>query len=207
MNTLAAITDRVFQQLEGGISSDDSRLNIDLIRDKVLSIYASLVTKIYASYIGMLPDGLYQRCCIEIACTDLCGSGAKRLMGKIPKLMQTIGTKNLRFVGTAEGIPYERKKNAGPRYELYQKYAVKRPSYRMIGEDIELFDTPMGLEVIVVEGIFVDPSTCPPCVPDDELILPMPDLHAQIEVQAMKDLQQVWMQRRIDVRNDAKPNN
>lgn len=207
MNTLAAITDRIFQQLEGGISSDDSRLNVDLIRDKVLSVYGSLIAKLYASYIGTLPDGLYQRCCVDIACTDLCSSGVSRLQGTIPKLMQTVGNKNIRFIGTVDGTPYERRKSAGIRYELFQKHSVTRPSYRMIGDVIELFDTPMGLEVIVVEGIFIDPSTCPPCVPDDQLVLPMPDLHAQIEVQVMKDLQQVWMQRRIDMRNDAKPNN
>lgn len=207
MNSLAAITDRVFQQLEGGFVSDDSRLNIDLVRDKVLSVWAKAIERKYGSWVGALPDQLYQRCCIELECAEICGSGLARLSGVIPKLFGMLGSKNLRFVGTVDGTAYERRKSSGKRFELYQPFAQVRPSYRIIGDNIELHDAPMGLGVIVVEGVFIDPAMCPPCREDDQIFLPLPDIHDDIEIKVMQELQQIWMMRKVDTRNDAKPNN
>lgn len=207
MNSLAAITDRVWQQVEGGIASDDSRLNYDLVRDKVLSVWAKAIERRYSQYIGALPDELYQRCCIELACAEICGSGLARLSGTIPNLFGTLGNKNLRFVGTVDGVAYERRKSSGLDYTQFQPFAQKRPTYRITGSTIELNNAPMGLGLIVVEGIFIDPAQCPPCKTDEEIFLPLPDIHDDIEIKVMQELQQTWLLRKVDTRNDAKANN
>lgn len=207
MRSLAALTDSVFQQLEGGVSSDDSRLNLDLVRDKVLRVYAELLGDMYRQYIGTLPDDLYRRCCIQLYCVEQCGSGLYRLTGNIPAVVSILGNRGLRFVGTVDGKPFEQRKTSGVRYEQYQPYAITNPSYRIISDKIELLDAPMGLDTIVVEGIFIDPASCPDCKGDEEVFLGGTDLQNKIEVKALKELQQIWMMRKIDIRNDAVPNN
>lgn len=205
MRTLAAMTDSVFQQLEGGWMSDDTRLSYDLVRDKILRVRAELIGKVFASRIGILPDSLYQRCCIELTCIEQCSSGLYRLSGKVPGLLGLIGDRSIRFVGTVEGKSFERRRTSGKRYELYQPLATINTSYRITGDDIELYDAPLGLGIAVVEAILADPSTCPPCVDDDQLIVPLPaDMLDAVEVQSLKELEQLWLMPR-DKRNDSSP--
>jgi len=208
MRSLAALTDSVYQQLEGGFATDDSRLNYDLVRDKVLRVSWEQIAKYYGKWIGQLPDVLYQRCCIDLACHEVCGSGVYRKTGGLPGMMGLINGKEIRFVGTVEGRPFERVKSRGKRWEMYQPFAGKTsPSYRIVGEEIEVIDAPLGLEVIEVEGIFTDPTKCKLCLTDDKFVLPLSgELLNSVEIQVMKELQQVWMQRMIDKRNDATPN-
>jgi len=202
LNTIAAITDRVFQQLEGGWMSDDTRLSYRLVRDKVLAVRADMIKEMMG--IGSLPDSLYQRCCIELSCQELCGSGVYRKVGAIPS-MADIGGKEIRFLGTVEGKSFERRKTAGRRYELHQPFATVNPSYRITGTEVEVTDIPLGLETVVAEVILIDPALCPPCKKDDELVLPFPALLIdKLEVRALKELEQIWLMPR-DKRNDASP--
>lgn len=208
IRSLAAMTDSVIQQMEGGFSTDDSRLNYDLVRDKILRVSWEQIAKYYGKWVGQLPDVLYQRCCIDLACQEVCGSGVYRKTGQLPGMMGLVNGREIRFVGTVQGKPFERTTRRGKRWELYQPFSGKAsPSYRIVGETLEVIDAPLGLEVVEVEGIFTDPTACKLCVEDDQFILPLSgELLNTVEVQVMKELAQVWMQRTIDKANNATPN-
>lgn len=206
--SLAAMTDSVYTQMEGGWVTDDSRLPRDLVRDKVLKISWEAIGKHFASRIGRLPSVLYQQCCIDVSCENICDSPATRLVGTLPGIMGMLGDRSLRYVGTVEGRSFSPTTTRIP-YENYQPFAGKpTPSYRITGNSIEVINAPMGLGRIMIEGIFADPTVCDLCLTDEQYIIPLPpELLDGVEVQALKELTQWWKQfARVDKRNDSVPN-
>lgn len=192
--TLKQHVDSVYEAIYGFHMSDDSELPTEYVRDKIIDVNVRLVQDHYKS--GLSLDGLYQHiCCIEVECVQnscvIDGvtvlSGTVMWKAEIPNLVQSVGDKNIAYLGTDDW-----KNNftrvSMPGFIAGNKFDwTKGTLYTVVGNVIYFKDLPTtGIKLLCMSGILTNPTTA--CNwNSDTSIFPTPDPY-KLELLVKKDI-------------------
>jgi hypothetical protein len=179
---LEFIASRIQKKLDGGVVTDDSRIDLDIIKDEVHKARAELIG-LMAQKSLRLPHVYFQKIsCLKVVCEELvCDgipSGVFQNYVNLPSsLIGAWGKKSLLAVGNIDGLI----KFDWSRSNYSMPYGGKKQGTYDIENNSKLIFTNLScpLAFVFIEGLFTDPlaainaSGCPnwdspyPVVGDD----------------------------------------
>lgn len=201
--SIDAVTSRLMNEMIAVY--DDTRLNREMLRDKILVGRANVLSKYLRQHLGTIPGQYYNECCFDVVCESICeGSPTKVFRGKIPALLAQVGKKAIKYLGTEDGkTPFEWRDSA---IEVGEDYSVigckkKDPFFILTGRKATVYNRPTNdMTKFYIKGIFSDPFACG--CPDEDIFVPEDHID-EIEQQIKIDLSTFLYQRRIDKMNNA----
>lgn len=105
--SLDAIASRVAEQVNGGVTTNISRVKMTVVRDQVHKARAHRLKEIGRQKLFKIPRQYYQKIkCVPVVCTPIIcdgeDTGAKELRAVIPSLIGELGRRSLRYIGTMD---------------------------------------------------------------------------------------------------------
>ncbi len=205
--SLSAVVSRVWNELNTGYTTDDSRFNTSIIQDEILAVRAKLIAERFK--IEPIPAIYNQRCCVDLACRPVCNSPVSEWTADIPDLLGTLGIKGLSYVGSPDGDkkieykPYQVVNTKNSSYLPYPKNKVDNPFFTVVGNELTVFNKPTGLTKLMLIGVFANPYHCN-CDIEGEMIIPA-DHITDLVKGVIFSLSGYILDKKLDKRNDTNP--
>ena len=205
--SLSALTSRVWNEVNLGYTYDDSRFNVTIVRDEILTMRAKLIAEVYKSV--SIPAIYYQRCCVQLSCKPVCNSPISEWTADIPSLLGTLGARGLSYVGSPDGSnpieykPYVVANLKNSSYLPYPKQQEATPFFTVMKDELTVFNKPAGLTNLAIIGVFANPYHCE-CELDSDILIPadhIPDLIKAV----LFSLSGYLIEKKIDKRNNTTP--
>jgi len=99
--TIKSTVDRIWLEIEGGWIYDNSRLNRDVIRDKVLTARSAFLAKYLRTTLGSIEGQYFNKCCVDFYCEEDCpGSENKVWKADLPQVISDGALRSIRFLGS-----------------------------------------------------------------------------------------------------------
>lgn len=167
-DNLEYIASRVQKKVEGGIVTDDSRIDLDVVKDHVHEARAELLGLMKKTML-QLPSVYYQRIsCLEVKCEEIVcdgfGSGVYQHYIEIPSIIGAWGKRSIKSVTNATGTVKFLWQESG--YSL--PYGGKSSgTFYPVGNKLILKFNNCQAKYMAVEGLFSNPyraiesSGCP----------------------------------------------
>jgi hypothetical protein len=205
--SLEAVTSRIWHELEGGWIYDDSRFHREIVRDKVLTARADLLAEYFAKG-GVIHPQHYSECCFDIECRNVCDSPIQEQTIPAPPIIGgLLAFRSIKYLGSADRrIPFEQRQSfqdVGGSY-LLSGTPPKRPYFVHLQNRFHLYDVPAGMTTVRLVAIFANPLECN--CSESDIFVPV-DYLDKIEKKVKLDLSGFLLQRKIDKRNNAVPEN
>lgn len=208
--SLKAVTSSIWNDMEGGLGTDDTRINQRMVRDRVLKKRANLLGRLLSRYIGNIPGGYFNTCCLPLSCEEVCPGSKERVWRvQLPPLVGQLGKRSVRYLGTVDGKqsfewldepPTDNRASYVP-FDI----TANQPSYVVYGTTAELFNKPTRtLKMLRFVGVIADPFFCNKC--EDDIMIPI-DHISDIEKEVKLDLANFLVQRKVDKMNNNNPDN
>jgi len=191
MKTLKEVGYSIRNAVKGYFSSDDERIDIEYVYDKVWDVYAKLKEK-YKKENGYLdPVHFSQKCCLDVKCRKLVCDGIEseelEYYVELPALDSSGGQSPIRYFGS-DGLKdayYERSID-GFQYAQYDTYISRVPTFTRIGNIAILRNLPTSsLSKACLVAVLDDPGS--KCSPDDKFPGPRNFLF-ELELLVKKDI-------------------
>lgn len=185
MATLAEIGFSIRNMLTGFVSSDDERLDMELIYKKIHDVRAVLIREDLDTR-GRVPFDMYQEInCLEVKCEPIvCNgvdSGEVDHYIEIPKLITGLGWSDIYYLGTVgRKGGFQRTGVTQFQYNEHSQLKKKKPYYTIIGGKAYLKNLPSdSLKYISLIGILEDPMNtgCYDVTENDEYPIPAHMIH------------------------------
>jgi hypothetical protein len=161
--TLAEVGYSIRNQVKGYFSSDDERIDIQLIYDKCWDVRSILLKDEYRQFKKINDQDFTPDCCLEVQCgTISCGgmdSGVKEFYVEIPKVEASLGQDAIKYFGTLDKrTPFRRVNFQGFMYSGFEKYTGRVPSFSIVDDKAILKNLPTkGLKYVCMIAVFEDP--------------------------------------------------
>lgn len=145
--TLAEIGYSIRNQVKGYYSTDDERIDIQLVYDKVWDIRAMLIKDDFRQFKKVNDQDFSAECCLEVECGIVkCGgynSGVKEYYVNIPKVSSALGYGAIKYFGNVDKMtPFRRMNYQGFMFSGHEKYTGKVPSFTLIDDKAILKNLP-----------------------------------------------------------------
>lgn len=169
--TLAEIGYSIRNQVKGYFSTDDERIDIQLVYDKCWDIRSMLLKEEYRRFKKLNDQDYTTECCLEVKCDVIVcngmNSGVKEFYVDIPKVESSVGYDAIKYFGTLDKrTPFRRMNYQGFLYSNHEKYTGKAPSFTIIDDKAILKNLPtQGLKFLCLIGVLEDPRSI--CNEDD----------------------------------------
>lgn len=169
--TLAEVGYSIRNQIKGYFSSDDERIDIQLIYDKCWDVRSILLKEEYRQFKKINDQDFTTECCLEVQCSNLiCNgidSGVKEFFVQIPKIEASIGYDGIKYFGTVDKrTPFRRVNYQGHMFAGHEKYTGRAPMFTLIDDKAILSNMPTaGMKFVCLIAIFEDPRNI--CDQDD----------------------------------------
>jgi hypothetical protein len=174
MPTINQLSSEIIEDLEKYKVSDDSDLDPELIKDKIVSAHISIFGQFVKE--GLSLDAFYQIVpCIELSCFEksciVSGmtftSTSYLYKGELPPLMLSIGTKAIKYFGL-HGMDknIDQVDLLGFISSNGARYTSKEPVWTQIGQEALLKNVKKGFTLALLVGILSDPRDA--CDWDDD---------------------------------------
>lgn len=180
MATLNEIAYSIRNQLTGFVSSDDERIDIELIYKKVRDVRSLLIKEEYELK-KFLDPALYQRIeCLKIKCKEFECEGKKsgefEYYIDLPKAETYMNDRAIRYLGTADlKTPFVHRPVQGLSVINYNRWTAHSPSYTRLDDKAILNNIQKDLCFVSVVMVKEDPLESLDehiCKADDEYPLP-----------------------------------
>jgi hypothetical protein len=192
--TLRRIIWQIIEDIERYTITDDSVLDYELIRDKVIEIHQSLM-KEYVNSENASLEGYYQTMdCIQLDCKhDHCNIGGIVFIDPttyytaiFPPLIKTINYKNTRYFG-AHGFAKEITRISLPGFISSDaaRWTKHDPVYTMVGDIPVIKNLPPGMATAKLIAILNDPTQACDWTDDDEF--PTPSVY-KLQLMVKRDI-------------------
>lgn len=207
--SIDAVVSRIWHEIEGEFVFDDSRVNTDIVRDKVLVERAKMLRQLYFRASSGIPSIYYQDCCFEIRCQAICGPLSKEYRATIPGLISGLADKAIKYIGSVDGAtPFDYVNTITPVHSYTLTGNKNKPtSYTTINyNELRFQNLPRGMTKGRIVGIFSNPFECD-CIEGDKNIFIGADMLSDLEKSVKLELQGFVLGRKIDKRNNTAPDN
>lgn len=215
MPTLAEIGFSIRNQAKGYFSSDDERIDIELIYKMVHQIRSSLIKERFDE--GLYLDATFYQeiCCLEVKCREIeCAgqsSGMVEYYVEIPSL-EDLGGPEIMYFGTTGSATQPRQEFAqtnymGYLYSQHSPWTGTKPRYIVVGKEIKIKNIPTsGLKYVCLIAVLSDPTqgNCFTLTENDPYPIPNNLVH-KLELIALKQLQST-LNNPPDQKNNAQEN-
>lgn len=161
--TLAEIGYSIRNQVKGFFSSDDERIDIQLIYDKCWDVRSVLLKDEYRQFKKINDQDFSTECCLEVLCNSIiCNgidSGVKEFYVQIPKIESSLGQDAIKYFGTLDKRNNFRRTNyQGHLYSDHETYTGRAPSYTLVDDKAMLKNMPTkAMKFVCVIAVFEDP--------------------------------------------------
>lgn len=161
--TLAEVGYSIRNQIKGFFSSDDERIDIQLIYDKCWDVRSILLKEEYRQFKKINDQDFTSECCLEVKCRNIiCNghdSGVVEYYVEIPKIEASLGYDSIKYFGTVDKkTPFRRLNFQGHMFAEYEKYTGKAPSFTLIDNQALLNNMPThGMKFVCLIAVFEDP--------------------------------------------------
>jgi hypothetical protein len=204
--TLAEIGYSIRNQVKGYFSSDDERIDIQLVYDKAWDVRSLLIKEEYRRFKTLNPQDYVSKCCLEVECDIVTcngfNSGEKRTFVKIPKLEASLGKDGIKYFGGSNlNSPFRYQNFSGFMFSGHETYTGGVPGYSLVDDYALLKNLPTkGMKFVCIIGVFEDPSDH--CKEDD----PFPIARHLVHKLELLVIQQLMSTLQIgpDEKNDAR---
>ena len=161
--TAAEIIYRILTQIKSGNLSDDFSLSDDLIFNQICSVRSRLIrqersagkwtSSLYVQDLGSIELQLANK--HDLCAVDTRDCPVLRSVLELPKAVDTATNDMYTFVGTLDGISFERTTSGASRYMQHSKFTGKKPKYYFIGNYLYVVNPSTNLlKYINVQGVF-----------------------------------------------------
>ena len=204
--TLAEIGYSIRNQVKGYFSTDDERIDIQLVFDKAWDVRSLLLKEEYRQFKTINDQDFTTECCLEVQCDVIvCGeynSGVKEFYVTIPKVEASLGQNAIKYFGTVDKKnPFRRSNYQGFLYSEHEKYTGKAPSFTFIDDKAILKNMPTsGMKFVCLIAVFEDPRNF--CEPDSPFPIARHLVH-KLELLVIQQLMST-IQLGPDERNNAR---
>lgn len=161
--TLAEIGYSIRNQVKGYFSSDDERIDIQLVYDKCWDVRSLLIKEEFRRFQKLNDQDYTTECCLAVECEPIIcdgkNSGHTELVVDIPKIESSVGYAGIKYFGTVDKkFPFRRVNYQGFLYSGHEKYTGNVPTYTLTDGKATIKNPPTeGLKYICIIGIFEDP--------------------------------------------------
>jgi hypothetical protein len=169
--TLAEIGYSIRNQVKGYYSTDDERIDIQLIYDKCWDVRAVLLKDEFRQFKKINDQDFTTECCLEVQCGSIvCNgmdSGVQEYYVEIPKVESALGYDAIKYFGTVDkATPFRRGNYQSFLYSGHEKYTGKVPFFTIVDDKAILKNLPTkGLKFVCMIGVLEDPRNI--CNEDD----------------------------------------
>jgi hypothetical protein len=169
--TLAEIGYSIRNQVKGFFSSDDERIDIQLVYDKAWDVRSLLLKEEYRQFKKTNDQDFTSECCLEIKCDQIVcngfNSGVKEFYVEIPKVESSLGYDAIKYFGPVEKTNSFRRMNFnGFLYSGAEKYTGKAPSFTLVDDKAILKNLPTKrMRFVCMIAVLEDPRDI--CNEDD----------------------------------------
>lgn len=211
MPTLAEIGFSIRNQAKGYFSSDDERIDIELIYKMVHQIRATLIKNLLREK-RTIDNNFYQEiCCLEVQCRNItCAgvdSGEVEYYVDAPSL-EDLGGNEVIYFGTADKrTEFSSRNYMGKLYGNYSAWTGNKPYYTIVGSEFKIGNIPTnGLKYVCLIGILSNPfeGKCYSLTENDPYPVPNHIVH-ELELIAIKQLMST-LNVPPDVKNNSQEN-
>jgi hypothetical protein len=211
MPTLAEIGFSIRNQAKGYFSSDDERIDIELIYKMVHQIRATLIKNLLREK-RTIDNNFYQEiCCLEVQCRNItCAgvdSGEVEYYVDAPSL-EDLGGHEVIYFGTADKrTEFSSRNYMGKLYGNYSAWTGNKPYYTIVGTEFKIGNIPTtGLKYVCLIGILSNPfeGKCYSLTENDPYPVPNHIVH-ELELIAIKQLMST-LNVPPDVKNNSQEN-
>lgn len=165
--TLAEIGYSIRNQVKGYYSTDDERIDIQLIYDKAWDVRSLLIKEDYRKFKKINDQDFTTECCLKVECDliicDGYSSGEKEYYVTLPKIEGSLGYHGIKYFGTVDKkTPFRRMNYQGYLYSDHEKYTGSVSSFTLVDDKAILKNLPTdGLKYVCLIGVLEDPrSVC-----------------------------------------------
>jgi hypothetical protein len=161
--TLAEVGYSIRNQIKGYFSTDDERIDIQLIYDKCWDVRSILLKEEYRQFKKINDQDFTTECCLEVQCSSIvCNgidSGVKEFFVQIPKIEASIGYDGIKYFGTVDKkTPFRRVNYQGHMFSGHEKYTGRAPMFTLVDDKAILSNMPTsGMKFVCLIAIFEDP--------------------------------------------------
>lgn len=215
MPTLAEIGFSIRNQAKGYFSSDDERIDIELIYKMVHQIRSSLIKEIHDSAMSLDASFYQEICCLEVKCRNIECNGLKTGMleyyVEVPPL-EDMGGPEVMYFGTTGSATEPRQEFTRTNYMGYlyahnSPWTGSKPRYVDVGKEFKIKNIPTsGMKYVCLIAILSDPTqgNCFTLTENDPYPIPNNIVH-KLELIALKQLQST-LNNPPDQKNNAQEN-
>jgi len=161
--SLAQIGFSIRNQVRGYFSSDDERIDIELIYKKVRDVRSLLIKSFYRENKFIGPEMYQEICCLEIQCRQLECNGIKtgeiEYFIELPRLETSVGFAAIKFLGSADKkLSFTRKSWQGYMFGDSSPWTGNKPFYTIVGDEARIRKLPTtGAKYACLIGLLEDP--------------------------------------------------
>lgn len=161
--SLAEVGYSIRNQVKGYFSTDDERIDIQLVYDKAWDVRSLLLKDEYRQFKKINDQDFTSECCLKVECREMIcdgiNSGEKEFFVKIPKVEASLGYDAIKYFGpVSKKAPFRRTNYQGHLYSSFEKYTGKAPSFTLIDDEAILSNMPTdGLKFVCLIGVLEDP--------------------------------------------------
>lgn len=206
--SIDAVVSRIWNEIEGGYVIDDSRINIELVKDKVWVARANLLNEMYFSRNIAVPSMYYQECCFDIECVSVCSPFVKELEATIPALANGSAEKAIKFVGSDDlkmYFGYTQSIMQTANYTLVNAGRMN-PTFTVLNMNrLRFKNVPPGMKKGRINAVFSNPFACK-CEDATSDIVIGSDMLQKLEATVKLELGNFILNRKIDKRNNTSSN-
>jgi hypothetical protein len=210
--SLASIGFSIRNQVKGHFSTDDERIDIELIYKMIRDVRSLLIEKQIKQQ-GFIDPELYQEiCCLEIKCRNLECNGIKtgetEYYVELPALETTFGRFAIKYFGTVDKkIPFNRKSFEGYLWGKSSPWTGNKPYYSIVGFEAKIRNLPTTAgKYVCIIAVLEDPlnGKCYRLTENDPYPISQSMVH-ELELICIKQLMST-LQSLPDERNNAADN-
>jgi len=207
--TLAEIGYSIRNQVKGFFSSDDERIDIQLVYDKVWDVRSMLLKEEYRRFKQLNDQDFTSECCLEIQCDVISckgyNSGEKVFFVQIPKVESSLGGDAVKYFGTMnKKTPFRKQSFQGHLYSGHEKYTGNAPSFTFVDDKAILKNLPTkGMKFMCMIAVFESPGDI--CNEDDPFPIARHLVHKLelLVIQQLMSTLQIGPDEKNDARDDS----